>query len=160
MAWTIFSRLSDHEVNVNVNLLTMPYTDRAQYWQPISLSTYFLVGIITLSALLILAIQLLLERSLAKGALIHAANINELTLRQSFPLLYLPTVIAVIYAFLWTWIDLDVKRLEPFHQLSNGTAVQAKTSLLLQYPVEFVAAVPIKAFRLKSVLRCDFSVVN
>jgi Protein of unknown function (DUF3433) len=63
--------------------------------------------------------------------------------------LYFPTILFVCYGFLWTWIDLDVRRLEPFYQLSKLDAVPGKDSLMLHYPVDFLAAVPIKAVKLR-----------
>jgi hypothetical protein len=49
----------------------------------------------------------------------------------------------------WSWIDLDTKRLEPWFNLSNADGALASDSLLLQYPFEFLAFVPITAARRK-----------
>jgi hypothetical protein len=105
--------------------------------------------VIGISILIIATIQVLLQRSQQQGALVYADNVNELPLTRSFPYLYLPTIIAVGYTFLWTWVDLDIKRLAPFDQLSSTTAIAADTSLLLQYPSDFVVAVPLKALRFR-----------
>lgn len=58
---------------------------------------------------------------------------------------YLPTTIMVVYGLLWATIDLNVKRLEPFFQLSRPSAVDARDSLLLEYPFEYLALVPLQA---------------
>ncbi|KAF2403009.1 hypothetical protein EJ06DRAFT_506154 [Trichodelitschia bisporula] len=122
-------------------------TNHSRAWKPISLRIPFLGTIILISAALIALLQTLLERSTRDGGLVFAPNINDISTTQSFPFLYLPTIIAVCYSFMWTWVDLDVKRLEPFYQLSKGHAISAKHSLLLQYPVDFIASVPLSAFR-------------
>jgi Protein of unknown function (DUF3433) len=62
---------------------------------------------------------------------------------------YLPITSSVVYGMIWNWLDLDVKRLEPFFQLSKPGGATAKESLLLEYPVDFPVVVPIKAVRLR-----------
>ena len=66
---------------------------------------------------------------------------------QEFTYLYLPTIIAVIGSMIWSWIDLDVKRLESFFQLSKPDGASGSDSVLLSYPVDFLAFVPITAAR-------------
>jgi hypothetical protein len=48
-----------------------------------------------------------------------------------------------------SWIDLDAKRLEPWFQLSKEGGEYSESSLLLQYPFDFLPFVPIAAFRRK-----------
>lgn len=48
-----------------------------------------------------------------------------------------------------SWVDLDVKRLEPWFQLSNEGGATAEQSLLLQYPFDFLPFIPFTAFRRK-----------
>ena len=82
------------------------------------------------------------------------ADIDDgFSILQSFSLLYLPTILAVVYSMLWTWVDLDVKRLEPYYQLSQIGGASAERSLLIHYPVDFLAFIPIKAARYRQVLR-------
>jgi hypothetical protein len=76
-----------------------------------------------------------------------ASNVNDISLSASIPYLYLPTIISVLYGFLWTWVDLDIRRLEPYYQLSRKDGALGKESILLHYPVDFLASVPIKAVR-------------
>ncbi|RFU35191.1 hypothetical protein B7463_g1109, partial [Scytalidium lignicola] len=49
----------------------------------------------------------------------------------------------------WSWVDLDVKRLEPWFQLSKQEGASSTDSLLLQYPFDFLPFIPITAFRRK-----------
>ena len=86
-------------------------------------------------------------RSKRDGGILFASNVNDLPLKHTFAYKYLPTIIAVLYGFLWTWIDVDVRRLEPFYQLSQESGSSGKQSVLLNYPVDFLASVPVKAFK-------------
>ena len=47
----------------------------------------------------------------------------------------------------WAAVDLDVKRLEPYFQLSKPAGATASNSIFLHYPFEFIAFVPINAAR-------------
>lgn len=120
---------------------------RRQAWKPVTLKAPFLLSIMLASSALIVMLQYLLISSQRNNGIIFSANINELPLNRSFAYLYLPTIIAVIYSFLWSWIDLDAKRLEPFFQLSQDGGASAKDSLLLQYQFDTIALVPLKAIR-------------
>ena len=120
---------------------------RRQAWKPVTLKAPFLLSIMLASSASIVMLQYLLISSQRNNGIIFSADINELPLNRSFAYLYLPTVIAVIYSFLWSWIDLDAKRLEPFFQLSQDGGASAKDSLLLQYQFDTIALVPLKAIR-------------
>lgn len=73
-----------------------------------------------------------------------------------FSYLYVPTIIAVLYSLIWSWIDLDAKRMQPWFELSKKDGVTAENSLFLDYPYDFVATVPFKAARKRYVFysRC------
>ena len=120
-----------------------------QNWKPTSLTTPFLASVILITIVLILTLQLLLWRSHQNGGLFFASDVNAAPIRQTFVFLYLPTIISVVYGVLWTWIDVDVRRLEPFYQLSRKAPATGIGSLLLHYPVDFLASVPIKAIKFR-----------
>jgi hypothetical protein len=126
-------------------LLTLCWTTAAPFWIPISLRIPFLIAVILVSIALIVILQLLLVLSQRNGGVLFAPNINDLPVLKTFPYLYLPTIVAVCYGFLWNWIDLDVRRIEPFFQLAKDGGATGRESLLLHYPVDFLASVPIKA---------------
>ncbi|KAI4262132.1 MAG: hypothetical protein L6R42_002686 [Xanthoria sp. 1 TBL-2021] len=65
----------------------------------------------------------------------------------SFAYKYLPIITAVLYSILWSWIDLDTKRLEPYFQLSRPMGADAADSIWLHYPFDFIAYAPLKALR-------------
>ena len=60
---------------------------------------------------------------------------------------YLPQMIVVALGVGWAAVDLDVKRLEPYFQLSKPEGATARNSIFLHYPFEFIALVPINAAR-------------
>ena len=64
----------------------------------------------------------------------------------TFAYLYLPTIVAVIYSLVFSWVDLDAKRLEPYLQTSRPQGAKPKDSIFLHYPFDFVAFVPYRAF--------------
>jgi Protein of unknown function (DUF3433) len=92
-----------------------------------------------------IALEILAQKSQRDHGLIFASNIQDISTSKTFAYLYLPTIISVIFSMLWAWIDLDVKRLEPYFQLSNADGASAENSLLLAYNLEFLAFVPISA---------------
>lgn len=103
------------------------------------------------TAVLIALLQYLLICSQKYQGILFAPDVNNLPLRSSFAYLYLPTILAVCYSMLWSWIDLDAKRLEPYYQLSKPGGACAEDSLLLHYPFDFVASVPLKSLRRRCV---------
>ncbi|CAC9888211.1 unnamed protein product [Aureobasidium pullulans] len=101
----------------------------------------------TISTIIIL--QSLLYKSQTQGGILFAPSIDELPLSVAFGYRYAPTIIAVIYGFLWSWIDHDTKRMEPYFQLCSPGGASAEEILLLQYPIDFIAFVPFRAARRK-----------
>lgn len=59
--------------------------------------------------------------------------------------LYVPQILAVVYSLTWNWVDLDVKRMQPWFELSKPEGAKAINSLFLDYPYDFIALVPFKA---------------
>jgi hypothetical protein len=122
---------------------------RQHAWKPISLRLPFLSFVLLVTSTLVVVLQWLLYESQTTGGVLFAPSINDLPLSKTFGYLYAPTIIAVIYGLLWSWIDLDIKRMEPYYQLYSPSGALAENSLLLQYPFDFVAIVPFQAARRK-----------
>ncbi|KAK4501567.1 hypothetical protein PRZ48_007376 [Zasmidium cellare] len=116
-------------------------------WRPITLRKTYLGALILTTIGLIAIVQWLLYISRRDQGIIFAENVSELPLRRSFCYLCLPTIVSVVYGFLWTWVDLDVKRLEPWFQLSREGGATGRYSVLLNYPLEFLVNVPFIAFK-------------
>ena len=118
-------------------------------WKPFTLKTYTLAGIIALCLFLVWVIEFLTIYKSKHGALTFADGNGRFTALQSFSYLYLLTILAVFLGMFYSWVDSDVKRLEPFFQLSYPKGALAQEALTLQYPLDFLVFVPIAAARLR-----------
>ncbi|KOS19650.1 hypothetical protein ESCO_000606 [Escovopsis weberi] len=81
------------------------------------------------------------------GGLSLVDDPEQLPAHAQFAYLYLPMIVAVIYGLILNWIDLDVKRIYPWLQMSKPTGAKAKDSLFLHYELNFALWLPIKAIR-------------
>jgi hypothetical protein len=116
-------------------------------WKPFTHKAYFLVPTILASGALIAVLQIYLERSNRDTGILFATKINDHPLNQKFPYLYLPTIVSLLPSLAWAWLDLDIRRLQPFIELFKERGARGADSLLLHYPFDFVAFVPITAAR-------------
>jgi hypothetical protein len=121
-------------------------------WKPTAFRTAPLLVATFVSWALIAILQFLFVKSQEYGGIIFATKIEELPFGTSFLYLYLPTVIALVFSIFWGWIDLQIKRLEPYYQLSKSGGAWGKDSLLLSYPFDFLPFVPFVSFKNRSVL--------
>ena len=119
-------------------------TKCTQGWKPTTLKAPFLVTLIAFCSVVIGILEWLSWKSERDGFVAFTSSDNFAP-STTFIFLYLPTIIAVSFSMIWSWVDLDVKRLEPFYQLSKDNGAMAQKSILLQYPVDFIAFVPFKA---------------
>ena len=94
---------------------------------------------------LIIVLEILSGKSQRDGGIAFAKG--SFSSATTFGYLYLPTVVTVSYSMFWSWVDLDVKRLEPYFQMSKVNGVTAGNALFLHYPFDFVAWGPFRAFR-------------
>lgn len=120
-------------------------------WKPWTFSVVILVPAMLFTALLVITLGLLQWQNARQGALFFASSLDGFSPLETFLYRYLPTVITVLYGMAWSWIDLDVKRLEPWFQLAQTGGAIAEKSLLLHYPVDFLPLVPLKAAKRRSV---------
>jgi hypothetical protein len=74
---------------------------------------------------------------------------KDLTLLQYFSWKYMPTVVLLSYGIMWQVVDFEVKRLEPYYQLSKRTGATARDSLNQDYLTFLAYLVPLKAIRAK-----------
>jgi hypothetical protein len=118
-------------------------------WQPATMRTSLVLCtlVLTLSFTTIVSGALIVSE--ARQGLMFAPRISELPFWKSFTYLYLPTLLSVLYGLYWSWIDLDVKRLQPYSQLGRSKGASGADSLLLDYPFQFMASIPYKAAKHK-----------
>jgi hypothetical protein len=121
-------------------------------WKPWTLNSVTLVSIAIFTGGLAIVLGILQWQNARYGALFFAPTVDGFSFSENFLYRYLPTIIIVSYGLAWSWIDLDIKRLEPWFQLAHAEGASAEESLLLQYPVDFLPLVPFKAAKLRLVV--------
>lgn len=83
------------------------------------------------------------------GGLVRFKNAKELSVLQYFTWKYAPVMFFVIYGILWQIVDYEVKRLEPYYQLSKKNGSTAGESLNMDYLTFMSWLVPLRALRHK-----------
>lgn len=72
---------------------------------------------------------------------------DDLSLAEFFTWKYAPIISFVFYGILWQMSDFEVKRLEPYYQLSQKTGATAGESLNMDYLTFMSWLVPLRALR-------------
>jgi hypothetical protein len=116
-------------------------------WKPQSMQFTVLMPYVLISLALAVAIEVLAQKSSTQGGLALSKSLTDIPSLVTFSYLALPTILAVFYSLAWTWIDLDVRRIQPWLELSRAHGSLASKSLFLDYPFEFLALVPFKAWK-------------
>lgn len=131
---------------VSANLYPQPMSNRIT-WKPTTLKTPFLASIAVCLLISIGVFEYLSQISLRDGGVVFAASQDDFTSATVFLTAYFPTIVAITLSIIWSWVDLDAKRLEPFFQMSQPGGASIADSVLLYYPFDYVAVAPVKAFR-------------
>ncbi|KAL1970743.1 hypothetical protein VTN77DRAFT_2577 [Rasamsonia byssochlamydoides] len=118
-------------------------------WRPTSLSPIVLILVISFTIMLMVILAILQSKSTRDGGILFAESIDDMPASYIFLENYLPTIVAVLFITVWNWIDLDVKRLEPWYRLSQESGALGSDSVLLDYPAEFLAFVPLESLKRK-----------
>ncbi|TDZ19589.1 hypothetical protein Cob_v007900 [Colletotrichum orbiculare MAFF 240422] len=116
-------------------------------WKPLTVSAVVLFSFALASFILAAMIEILAQQSSRNGGLALSPSPNDIPAYARFGYLFLPTIIAVVYSLLWSWIDLDVKRIQPWVEMSKPEGATATRSIFLDYPYDFVAFAPVRAAR-------------
>ena len=120
-------------------------------WRPMSMGWPY-IAMLSVLALAFAGLQeflcqLSLKRARAGQGLIKFTVPADLTVTEYFTWKYAPVLTFVIYGILWQVSDFEVKRLEPYYQLSRKNGATAGESLNMDY-VTFVSwLVPLRALR-------------
>ena len=87
-----------HKVSPSLNL--------ARHWKPFALRPAFQVSLIVITALCILAIEIVVQKSGPTHALVLRPRdgSSDFSAGANFVYLYLPTLLSVIYGIAWTWV--------------------------------------------------------
>jgi hypothetical protein len=124
-------------------------------WRPFSMGWPWLAFLVTVSLLLAGLQEALCQISMKKaeqeqnGGLIRFKKPQDLTVLEYFTWKYAPVLFLVIYGICWQVTDFEVKRLEPFYQLSKKTGATAAESLNMDYLTFLSWLVPLRALRHK-----------
>ena len=129
-------------------------------WRPFTLRAPTIIASLIITIALIALIEYINKVSTEEKALFFAERVEDFTMGVVFCYQYLPQMIVVALGVGWAAVDLDVKRLEPYFQLSKPEGATASNSIFLHYPFDFIAFVPINAARKGSVLLHMHSVRN
>ena len=122
-------------------------------WKPFSMRFTY-IGTLTILAIALLGMQeYLCQKSLQKtrdnSGLLSFDRVAKISTGEFFAWKYLPTMVTIVYAVLFSIMDFDIRRLEPYYQLSQSSGAQASASLNLDHLTMFQYFVPFKAFRLR-----------
>lgn len=124
-------------------------------WKPHSMRWPYLTVLVVLSAALAVVQEFVYQVSKAKQdrsppeGLYTFKTLKELSTWDYFTFKYLPTIIAVTYGVLWQVTDFEVKRLEPYYQLSKEDGALAAESINVDYITIFSFWRPIQAIRFR-----------
>ncbi|KAM0708080.1 hypothetical protein Q7P35_004729 [Cladosporium inversicolor] len=118
-------------------------------WKPITFRRPFLLAVTLITLGILALVQVLVIYDQRHSGILFATKISELGAGYIFLYRYFPTIISVSYGLIWNWIDVDARRIEPYRQLSKPGGASGSNSLLLHYPTDLLAFVPLKALRRK-----------
>lgn len=89
-------------------------------------------------------LEALRQYSKLNGGLVFFTSIDEITRAQRFAYTYVPTIVTALLIQVWSVVDFDVLRLEPYYQLSKPGGVPANV-LFLNYNFGQKTLAPVRA---------------
>jgi hypothetical protein len=104
---------------------------------------------LALAALQEFLCRLSISKAHEGGGLADFIKADDLSLATFFTWKYAPIIAFVFYGILWQMSDFEVKRLEPYYQLSQKTGATAGESLNMDYLTFMSWLVPLRALRHK-----------
>ncbi|KAF2016237.1 hypothetical protein BU24DRAFT_346513 [Aaosphaeria arxii CBS 175.79] len=124
-------------------------------WRPFSMGWPWLSFLVIIALILAGVQEFLCQLSMKRSredetnGLIRFKKPGDLTVLEYFTWKYAPVLFFVIYGILWQITDFEVKRLEPFYQLSKKSGATAAESLNMDYVTFMSWLVPLRALRHK-----------
>lgn len=122
-------------------------------WKPFSMRSYYILMLTSVSLGLGIFQEWLCRHSeaLAEDGLgiLQFDHVSSVPLVYFVAWKYLPTLIFVGYGVLWSIMDFDIKRLEPYYQLSRPVGSPAAASLNLDHLTAWSYFVPFTAGKLQ-----------
>ena len=93
------------------------------------------------SVALFAVIEFLRQFSNRNNGIVHVSDPNKASVALLIGYNYLPTIIGVLYSILWSYIDADAKRLEPYYQMRAKTSPASNLTLDYFFESSFTGAV-------------------
>ncbi|KIW66228.1 hypothetical protein PV04_08428 [Phialophora macrospora] len=122
-------------------------------WKPWSMRSWYILALMALALGLAGFQEFLCQKSFTKAreksGILEFNAVADISTWDFFAWKYLPTMITIVYAVLFSIMDFDIRRLEPFYQLSRPRGASAAASLNLDHLTMFQYFIPFKAFRLR-----------
>ena len=124
-------------------------------WRPFTMRRPYIILLVLISLALAGVQEWLYQRSVwyarqnPPSAILEFVTPQDVALIDFFFWKYLPTIVYVGYGVLWQITDYQVKRLEPFYQLSQPSGSTAAESLNMDYLTFYNFLTPFKAARFK-----------
>ncbi|KAF1813080.1 hypothetical protein P152DRAFT_435523 [Eremomyces bilateralis CBS 781.70] len=120
-------------------------------WKPVSMRWQY-IAVLTMIALGFAGLQeylcqLSMQREKTNKGIITFITPDEIPTWLFFTWKYVPTLVLVTYGVGWQITDYEVKRLEPYYQLSKEGGATAAESLNMDYLTFFSYLTPVKAIR-------------
>lgn len=129
-------------------------------WKPFSMSAVYIIMLALIAFGLAGFQEYLCQVSIRDDGLLHFTSVNDISTWKFFVWKYLPTMITIFYATLFSVMDFDIRRLEPYYQLSQPQGARAAASLNLDHLTMFQYFVPFNAMRLGQMAVFSSSIAN
>ncbi|PYH40339.1 DUF3433 domain-containing protein [Aspergillus saccharolyticus JOP 1030-1] len=102
-----------------------PPTTPSGAWRPMALRPVFLALIVAIMFAMLITVEGLRRYCEQYGGLVFFSDTDDVSDLQSFAYNYLPIIGALALVTLWTFIDYDVLRLEPYFQIARPEGAPA-----------------------------------
>ncbi|PWY63730.1 hypothetical protein BO83DRAFT_150530 [Aspergillus eucalypticola CBS 122712] len=132
---------------------------RTSGWLPRTLRRRYLIPLACLMFFMLLVTEFLRQLGNNEGSLSLFTSTNQLTDTRKFAYIYVPTILSMIIAVLWSLVEYDALRLEPYFQLSRPQGAPADV-LLLNYEFGHYTTAPFFAMRNRHWLAVCISILS
>ncbi|RAL12788.1 DUF3433 domain-containing protein [Aspergillus homomorphus CBS 101889] len=128
-------------------------------WLPQTLRGRYLFPLAGLLAAIGIVTEVLRQWGNDTGGLDVFSSSDEITIARRFVFTYVPSILSMIIAILWSVVEFDALRLEPYFQLSKPQGVSAEV-LLLNYEFGHFTTAPIFALKNRHWMAVSISILS
>ncbi|PWY90726.1 hypothetical protein BO70DRAFT_349310 [Aspergillus heteromorphus CBS 117.55] len=120
--------------------------NRTPGWLPRTLRRSYLVPLAGLMLFMLLVTEWLRQLGNDRGSLTLFTSTDQITDSRRFVYTYVPSILSMVMALLWSLVEYDALRLEPYFQLSKPQGASADV-LLLNYEFGHYTTAPFFAIK-------------